>query len=153
MKVHDNNLDDVWGSDNSEDDNQHQYDISKLKTIHNDRGYLDGITSSKETNLQDGFNAGFPNGSNLGYRVGKILGTLQSLSYILNNQETSGKESGFSQSVRQDLVDAQQELKINKVLIKSLFDNNLDLTENSHDILEKWESKIKTYTKYYNIDF
>ncbi|KAG0659341.1 Essential protein Yae1, N terminal [Maudiozyma exigua] len=74
-------LDDVWGSDSDDEilNNEnagYSRDLQKLREQHNKRGYLDGIVSSKETNLQDGFNAGFPTGASIGFEVGKLIGIL-----------------------------------------------------------------------------
>lgn len=135
-------FDDVWGS-TSEEDNIIHKDIDKLRDQHNKRGYLDGIVSSKETNLQEGFDAGFPQGAKLGKEVGLIIGRLQCLNYLY------GKDN---RDLAESFKDAQQELKINHVLNKNAFDENYELLNNFHELVGKWNSITKKYCDQYNVN-
>ncbi|OBA21232.1 hypothetical protein METBIDRAFT_27045, partial [Metschnikowia bicuspidata var. bicuspidata NRRL YB-4993] len=105
--------DDVWGSD-EESISIH----ADLQRAHVNQGYLDGITKAQELGLQDGFDKGFPTGASLGIRVGKVLATLH----------------GKSQ-----FKEAQGALNITQVLDKKYFDNQLDLHNSQHLLLQRWE--------------
>lgn len=138
-----NHLDDVWGSDSENNTAQHglSYDLKKLRENHNKRGYLDGIVSSKETNLQTGFNEGFPTGANIGLQVGLIIGRLQALSYKYGD-----KDEGLVAEFKA----AQNELRINNVLNKNQFDSEFNLPT-GHELLNKWVQKTETYCIKYNV--
>ncbi|KAM9906603.1 hypothetical protein OXX69_006726 [Metschnikowia pulcherrima] len=105
--------DEVWGSD---DENISTY--ADLQRAHINQGYLDGITKAQESGLQEGFDQAFPSGAALGIRVGRILAKLH------------GSVS-FSE--------AQKALNITKVLDKKYFDDQLELKDSQHPLLEKWE--------------
>lgn len=138
-----NNLDDIWGSDSDIDNDQQSHDFKKLRETHNNRGYMDGITNSKDANLQEGFDAGFPTGATLGLHVGKIIGTLQGLQLIHGTKDAS---------LREDFELAKVELQINKVLTKTHFDNKLDLGY-EHVVVNKWQIIMETYSqKYLNLE-
>ncbi|RAH84775.1 hypothetical protein BO86DRAFT_356471 [Aspergillus japonicus CBS 114.51] len=52
-------------------------DLPSLRRQHVTAGYRDGLAASKSTQVQSGFDAGFPVGAQLGMRVGTILGILE----------------------------------------------------------------------------
>lgn len=138
-------LDDVWGSDGDEAINTEvplSQDLKKLKDNHTKRGYLDGIVSAKDENLQTGFNMSFPLGGELGMRVGKIIGKLQGLEYRYGDEDPQLKD---------DFTKAKQELKIDKILTKSIFDHEYNLAENTHPVVTKWEEIVSTYCEKYNV--
>lgn len=105
----DTTTDDVWASDSSEDHysrtpgHHHPHhnsdnpptttttststtavvgEIPKLRREHHTAGYLAGITASKDSHLQPGFDSGYPLGAEIGLQVGQILGTLQGLGLV-----------------------------------------------------------------------
>lgn len=86
------------------------------------QGYLDGITSAQELGLQYGFDKGYPEGANLGIRVGRILATL----YGTDQFET-----------------AKRELNIIKVLDRKYYDDLLDVKESDHPLVVHWEKEAK----------
>lgn len=135
-------FDDIWESGPEEDDIIHK-DNNRLRDQHTKRGYLDGIVSSKETNLQKGFDNGFPQGAKLGKEVGLILGRLQCLNYLYGEK---------NHDLAQSFKDAQKELKINHVLNKNAFDENYDLLNDFHELVEKWKSITKKYCDQYNVN-
>lgn len=149
MTNNENLLDDIWGS---ESDNEvlhnenvgYSRDLQKLREQHNKRGYLDGIVSSKETNLQDGFNAGFPTGASIGLEVGKLVGILQSLTYRY------GKED---KTLKKDYEQAIKDLKIGNMLSKQVFDKEFLLPEDGkHPILVQWHNKVSEYCNKYSVN-
>ncbi|KOG98652.1 Yae1p [Saccharomyces eubayanus] len=135
-----NAWEDVWGSD-SDAEVEQSPDLLKLRDEHSKRGYLDGIVSSKEDNLQQGFNDGFPTGAQLGKQVGTIIGILLGL------QARFGDED---EDLRKAYINAQKELQINKVLSKSIFDPNFDLHE-KHPVIIKWTEIANVYCKKYHV--
>ncbi|GAQ46046.1 Essential protein Yae1, N terminal [Aspergillus tubingensis] len=52
-------------------------DLPSLRRQHVTAGYRDGISASKTSHVQAGFDAGFPIGAQLGMRAGTILGILE----------------------------------------------------------------------------
>lgn len=150
------NMDDVfWGSDSDDhttssphgingDGNLPQNDetieIRKLRQVHSKRGYLDGISSAKEENLQTGFDDSFPQGALLGMKVGGLLGKLQALA------ATYGSED---EELQKDFLLAQKELRINKVLTKTNFDENYNLVNDEHPVIVKWEQTLRKYSEKY----
>lgn len=135
--------DDIWGSESDGAPeaigSTETVEVRKLRLIHSKRGYLDGISSSKEENLQKGFDDSFEQGAVLGKRVGKVLGGL----YIL------GMLHGrFDEKLTDDLMEAQKELKINKVLSTKHFDENCNLLGVPNPI-DKWEKILTEHQKRY----
>ncbi|AJR59905.1 Essential protein Yae1, N terminal [Saccharomyces cerevisiae] len=135
-----NTWDDVWASD-SDVETERSPDLLKLRENHSKRGYLDGIVSSKEEKLQEGFNDGFPTGAKLGKQVGIIMGVLLGLRTRFGDED-----EGLSKAY----IDAQKELRINKVLSKSIFDPNFDLQE-KHPLITKWTDIVNTYCEKYHV--
>lgn len=130
-------MDDIWAS--SDEDSAantnlraETQDMKKLREVHSQRGYLDGIVSSKETNLQQGFDQGFPTGAQLGMRVGEIIGTLYTLDHTFEDQE-----------IQRNLNEALTELTIIKVLHKRAFDPEYELMDQKHQTIRQWEAKVK----------
>lgn len=137
-----NALDDVWESDTDDGSEEISFDVRKLRENHNKRGYFDGITHSKETNLQQGFDEGFPTGALLGMQVGKLIGTLQAL---------VSKYGDRDEQLADDFQVAQIELRISKVLTKSMFDPNLDVM-GQHQLIAKWKAIVKSYCDKYLVN-
>ncbi|QLL34598.1 hypothetical protein HG536_0G04600 [Torulaspora globosa] len=134
-------LDDVWESDSDSQRNQISYDLKKLRENHVKSGFLDGITHAKETNLQEGFDEGFPSGALLGKRVGMLVGLLQCLAQRYGDQD---------ESLAQDFNAIQKELRINKVLTKGIFDQDLNLT-GEHPLLAKWKPIVRSHCDKYSV--
>ncbi|RGP68509.1 ABC1 containing [Fusarium longipes] len=81
-------LDDVFGSGpsspterghNDESGVTHPSDIRRLQTEHTTAGYREGITVSKESSLQAGFDEGFSLGASVGLKAGQLLGLLEGI--------------------------------------------------------------------------
>lgn len=76
---------DIFGDSEDEEqqyNNTNESEILERSTLHIQRkhhseGYLAGVTSTKDSQLQNGFNYGYPHGAQMGLAVGKILGILQ----------------------------------------------------------------------------
>lgn len=118
------NNDDIWADDDAGETN----DIIANKDIirsHYKQGYVDGVSSAKETSLQQGFDDSYPQGAKLGIEVGQILAHLKKLKDDDNNDSTN-----FNQ--------AKQELNITNVLNTKYFDDELNLKKSSHELINKW---------------
>ncbi|PYH93426.1 hypothetical protein BO71DRAFT_355357, partial [Aspergillus ellipticus CBS 707.79] len=63
-------------------------DLPSLRRQHVTAGYRDGISASKSTHVQTGFDAGFPVGAQLGLRAGTILGILEG---VLRGYESNSR--------------------------------------------------------------
>lgn len=135
-------LDDVWESDNAESSPEISLDTKKLRENHSKRGYLDGVTKSKDTNLQEGFDNGFPTGASLGLQVGRLLGTLQAL---------VSKYGDENDILLEDFKIAQSELHIQKVLTKSMFDPDLNL-QKEHMLIKRWRGIVEMHCHRYSSD-
>lgn len=131
---------DIWESDSEEQQGAgvqgESVEIKKLRTIHSKRGYVDGITASKEQNLQEGFDASYEQGGLLGKRAGRVLGELQMLDMLYG---------GENKQIRSDLKDAQQELRINKVLSTRNFDEQCNFLSADNNPIEKWEKTVAAH--------
>ncbi|KAF9776177.1 hypothetical protein IL306_005675 [Fusarium sp. DS 682] len=107
-------LDDVFGSgpasptEHRHDDQPgitHPSDIRRLQTEHTTAGYREGITVSKESSLQAGFDEGFSLGASVGMRAGQILGLLEGI-----NEAVRGLNDADSSKIAELAKQANQEL-------------------------------------------
>ncbi|KAG8671688.1 Essential protein Yae1, N terminal [Fusarium poae] len=87
-------LDDVFGSGPSsptehrhsdESSTAHPSDIRRLQTEHTTAGYREGITVSKESSIQAGFDEGFSLGASVGLRAGQLLGLLEGIAEAVHS--------------------------------------------------------------------
>lgn len=93
-----NNFDDVFGSAPSSPTsfpaiaargNNEPSDIPRLRSAHSTAGYRDGLTASKGTTIQEGFDEGYGLGATMGLRVGAIIGTLEGILSAAAKKERS----------------------------------------------------------------
>lgn len=112
---------DIWG-----DEEALHSAHNDIKRAHEKQGYLDGLSSAKESALQQGFDESYPKGAELGITVGKIIAQVKCL----------GDEDLFRQ--------AMTELNITKVLSKNHFDDNLDMKP-IHEVLQKWQNVVNQH--------
>lgn len=106
--VHQDLVDDVWGSDNDDDstilsndvssadrtDPSIRSDIPRLRSIHVTAGYRDGISSAKEASVQEGFDEGFAFGAEVGMAAGWILGILKGMERRVSRKRSPGSRDG-----------------------------------------------------------
>ncbi|CDR39960.1 CYFA0S04e00936g1_1 [Cyberlindnera fabianii] len=144
--------DDIWASDGGEfhpnvddgdfygerTDRPENAEIAAVRRVHAKQGYLAGLSSAKEESLQQGFDEGYPSGAIIGLEVGKILGTLQLLSSFNGVAGTKAKEL---------LSTAKTELHIKKVLHRRYFDDNVQLPEEGHTVVNKWKIEVEQLVK------
>ncbi|KAF5664858.1 abc1 containing protein [Fusarium heterosporum] len=105
-------LDDVFGSEPSsptehrdESGATHPSDIRRLQTEHTTAGYREGVTISKESSIQAGFDEGFSLGASVGLRAGQLLGMLEGIAEAVRSREDAD-----SSQVAKLLKQAHEEL-------------------------------------------
>jgi hypothetical protein len=107
-------LDDIFGSgpsshtEHRHDDESataHPSDIRRLQTEHTTAGYREGITVSKESSLQAGFDEGFSLGASVGMRAGQILGLLEGINEAVRglNDADSSKLAELTKQAHEEL--------------------------------------------------
>lgn len=111
-------------------------EISALRRLHAKRGYLDGLSNSKEESLQEGFDKGYPLGALIGIEVGKIISKLQFISTM------NGIDSTLKDKAKDQLEIAKSELMIQKVLNRKYFDDALSLQDDTHSLLQRWKIQV-----------
>ncbi|KAA8914843.1 hypothetical protein FN846DRAFT_885649 [Sphaerosporella brunnea] len=87
-------------------------DLQKLRQTHTTSGYRDGITLSKGSHIQAGFDEGYPLGGRIGLQVGWLLGVLAGLRNVFPQDE----------EVVKTCREADSELRIEKVFDKEWWD-------------------------------
>lgn len=120
-----NDIDDVWGSDDSiieTQDSTNEAEVADIKRRQTKQGYLDGLVTSQESELQGGFDNAFPKGAELGVLVGQLLAEIHCYD-----------EGRFKE--------AQKELNITNVLSRKYFDDDLEM--NGHELIEKWQGILR----------
>lgn len=123
-----------------DDINDMNNDIKKIENIHKTRGYRDGFSTAKGENLQLGFDEKFPEGSNLGLKVGRILGKLHMLDALFGANNPA---------LNQDYKRAMVELQIANILSEKNFDQDLNLIECKLKVIKKWDDTCLDYFKEY----
>lgn len=123
-------LDDVFGSDGSEDSpvfdddggepaaQHHPSDMHRLQQEHTTAGYRDGVTVAKAGSVQAGFDEGFGLGATIGLKVGRLLGLLEGIASALASDRSSGSGSGSAPETAVAaalLADARAELGVRSV--------------------------------------
>ncbi|CDO95986.1 unnamed protein product [Kluyveromyces dobzhanskii CBS 2104] len=143
MTVEMSDNEDVWGSDSEfMPGSEESPELNKLRQVHSKRGYLDGISSAKEENLQAGFDATFPMGSQYGFQIGLLVGKLQLLATLYGKSDLR---------LLEDMKQVQKELRINKVLADKHFDENLKPLDSLDELLCKWQLRLSQYEVKYSI--
>lgn len=122
--------DDIWADEEIDIAHARDRTTNDIQRNHYSRGYVDGITSAKESSLQYGFDGGFPRGAELGISVGKILARLISI----NNKDD--ENVGINNAIN--------ELNITNILDKQYFDGDELELKGIHPVIEKWKDKLSS---------
>jgi hypothetical protein len=124
-------------------------DLQKLRQTHTTSGYRDGISLSKSSHIQSGFDEGYPLGGRIGLQVGWLLGVLGGLRNVFPHD----------QEVVKVAREAEAELKIEKVFDKQWWDGEgvwkwkvegeeeeggvtLDVVVDSFPVLRRWRERV-----------
>ena len=146
-----NLLDDVFSS--SPPSRTVPSDISRLHSTHVTAGYRAGISTSKTSSLQPGFDEGYSLGAIFGLRVGRILGTLEGIWAAQANHDERKRLQSYVSQARNDLA-------IEKVFAKQYWDHNgvwsyqvvtkagadepsFDEIVDQHPVLSKWNGIVE----------
>ena len=112
-------------------------DLPALKRRHMTDGYREGLTVSKAQHMQDGFDAGYPIGIQIGQTVGEILGIFEG--YLVCPSIES--LVGLSEILTKTYIAAKRELAISE-LLKGYDDESLarmeTIPEEIVDKIEYW---------------
>ncbi|TKA62954.1 hypothetical protein B0A55_10448 [Friedmanniomyces simplex] len=143
-------------------------DITRLRNTHVTNGYREGITTSKEKYMQDGFDEGYSLGAELGLKAGWCLGALEGMWRALPlehvGQIGDGNGGGDPKIGRVELAalveTAKLELEISQLCGKDYFGEDglwlYDVSEKeggehgiafedvaaAHPLLRKWTDKV-----------
>ncbi|KAK6522004.1 Essential protein Yae1, N terminal [Arthrobotrys megalospora] len=113
----------------------HPESTVRLASKHTTEGYRDGITTSKQQYIQEGFDEGYILGAALGLKVGELLGVLEGIVGTINGLLASlDKNTGLTgggedrEALKEQLQrhkkvreTARQELALEKVFGKEYF--------------------------------
>lgn len=95
-------------------------DVRRLRSIHVTNGYREGIAVSKEKHIQAGFDEGYSLGGEIGVKAGFYLGVLEGICQAVGRLDKD-KHAGLVEEVRKMYADAQEELKMERLLSPEYF--------------------------------
>ncbi|TID16803.1 essential protein-like protein Yae1 [Venturia nashicola] len=137
---------------------QERSDIQRLRSQHSTAGYREGITTSKASFMQEGFDEGYMLGAELGMRAGWIIGALEGV--VRGGQGVD--------RVKVLLKEARQELSIKGLYAPEYFgqdgvwtydigdkfgeqedERQLDfrMVAAAHPLIEKWMGVVEVLAK------
>ena len=149
-------------------------DIPQLRSTHITNGYREGIATSKEKHLQEGFDEGFSLGAELGMRAGWCLGALEGILHavsahfgrISDGDAGKGDEDGrvTTEQVGSMLREAEEELKVQNLCGEQYLDSDgiwrygvpgQDSDEEAsfarvaeaHPVIQKWSDTIHSLSQ------
>jgi len=67
-------MDDVW-----DDEGVQPTELKRVERVHGNAGFLEGVTASKSSAHQPGFDEGYSEGAEIGLRAGHIIGRFQAI--------------------------------------------------------------------------
>ena len=169
--AHDELLDDVFGSEPPSPAAEHRdlrgaahpSDMHRLETEHATAGYREGITVSKESSMQAGFDEGFSLGAAIGLQVGQLLGTLEGVFDAVKGEPGEAAKVAESQ-----LAMAREELATSRIFSTDYWapDGNwtykVEACEGgdvlfsdvakAHPLLRKWSDIVDEQVRQWKID-
>jgi hypothetical protein len=175
-----NNLDDIWGSGPSSADsegfpsdaNHIRYepsDIPRLRSEHSTSGYRDGLSSAKNTTIQEGFDEGYSLGAVMGLEIGIVMGVLEGVCNSI--RDVGGDNEGEKKRTNGLLENARRELQTERVfgsewwgedgtwkyeVIGERPDGTGDFTfkevVNSHPVVKKWKGLVQIEAEKWGLD-
>jgi hypothetical protein len=97
-------------------------------------GYREGIATSKEKHIQEGFDEGYSLGAEIALKAGRLVGALEGLCHALASQKpskplnamgTAGNDAQELSEARPEVMallkEADEELKMDKLFSKQFF--------------------------------
>ena len=176
----DNNLDDIWGSAPSSSTSEtfssdaknvrnEPSDIPRLRSQHSTSGYRDGLSTAKNTTIQEGFDEGYSLGAVMGLEVGIVLGLLEG---IQNAVRSSGGHDGSDNKKMITLLEtARRELRMEEVFGRDWWSEDgtwrYEVSEeggeemgdftfkevvDSHPVIRKWKGLVNGEAERWGLD-
>jgi hypothetical protein len=143
-------------------------DISRLRSQHSTAGYRDGLTASKATTLQEGFDEGYSLGAEFGLEIGEILGVLQGIYAAAKKTSHSEADHELLAKTKELLGQASRELELGMVFDKGYWDGEGIWTYEverdgdgevtfrevvaSHPLVMKWRCVVEEEAKRWGLD-
>jgi len=180
-QLHDeNNLDDIWGSASSSSTSEvfpgeanhirnEPSDIPRLRSEHSTAGYRDGLSSAKNTTIQEGFDEGYSLGAVMGVEVGIVLGLLEGIHLSMRTADV--ENASEKKRINAFLEEARRELRTEEVFGKEWWgtdgvwkfeimgesvDGAGEFTFKdvviSHPVIRKWKKLVNDEVKRYGLD-
>lgn len=128
---------------------------SHIERKHNNAGYLDGITASKQDFLQEGFNSSYSHGAEMGLEAGYLLGLVQAGNVVqaLNSRASSNKPEDWTKTFDQassndlgpkDIFGATFYEKSTTKFPRALYNSSTESfgSAKEHPNIKKWEKKV-----------
>ncbi|KAJ3521348.1 hypothetical protein NM208_g13331 [Fusarium decemcellulare] len=142
----------------------HPSDIHRLQTEHTTAGYREGVTVSKESSLQAGFDEGFSLGASVGLKAGQLLGVLEGIAEAVRGREDteSVKAIELSRQAQEELSTAsifkadywaedsnwKYEVKPAEGADEVVFADVAD----AHPLIKKWAAVVEEQVALWKID-
>lgn len=172
-------FDDVFGSgppsparehqDYAAPEGSHPSDIDRLRSEHATAGYREGLTVSKETSIQAGFDEGFSLGASIGLRAGQVLGALEGIAaaVVVRGQDNNNINSSSEETAQRLLSEARRELTVAEIFSPKYWkeDGNwrfevgkgddetvfMDVAD-AHPLVKKWAQVVDEQIELWGID-
>ncbi|KAL7751949.1 hypothetical protein RI367_002473 [Sorochytrium milnesiophthora] len=111
---------DVWASDDDDSSRQQQYErqlaeraYAKLEATHSTLGYTEGVVEGKDRTMQTGFDRGYKEGAQAGWRVGRLRGQVSALeAHLAATKADDAAMSALHDRVQTLFRDVQDRLKV-----------------------------------------
>jgi hypothetical protein len=176
----DNNLDDIWGSAPSSSTSEtfpsdayhvgnEPSDIPRLRSEHSTSGYRDGLSTAKNTTIQEGFDEGYSLGAVMGLEVGIVLGLLEG---IRNAVRSIGDHDVSDHERMMTLLEAaRRELRMEEVFgkdwwsedgtwryeisgegVEEMGDFTFKEVVDSHPVIRKWKGVVNGEAERWRLD-
>lgn len=159
-------LDDVLGSGPSspleyyEAPGAHPSDIRRLQSEHATAGYREGLTVSKESSIQAGFDEGFSLGASIGLKAGQLLGALEGIAGAVRVLESDAAKHALELE-----REAQRELSTAEIFSPAYWNEDgnwkfdvgredvvfADVAD-AHPLVRKWAAVVDEQVALWGID-
>ncbi|KAK6341841.1 hypothetical protein TWF730_001329 [Orbilia blumenaviensis] len=135
MAIHPSSVENpAYDADYYDPSTPHPSSTVRLASKHTTEGYRDGITTSKQQYVQEGFDEGYILGAALGLKVGELLGVLEGIVGTLNgliaalDKRADSNSGGERETLKEQLKrqkrvreTAKEELALEKVFGREYF--------------------------------
>ncbi|CAD0115129.1 unnamed protein product [Aureobasidium uvarum] len=148
--------------------NSERSDIPRLRSVHVTSGYRDGISVSKASHVQHGFDEGFSLGAVIGTKAGFLLGVLEGIVRCIS--ASAAISTGVKEGVIAKFVAAREELALQSLFGREWFGEDgiwkfevlgegreeeevtfRDVAE-AHPVLVKWGREVEGLKKRFGVE-